>query len=206
MKKYILPLMVSLSLALASPLVFAQSSDSNHQNGPRASYHNSSHKTSSRHHDRNRSHDRTTSGHFQRRYDRSYNRGYSQHQNRYHSQRYQRSIHNQRGYGTTRIIYTFPQHSNYRTYNGYYNRSYIPSRYNSPRYYQGNRYVYHSGRYFDKCSSNDQQLATAMGLILGGAIGNQVSNSNQGTVAGAIIGGVIASQISKNNTPRYACY
>lgn len=196
MKKYILPLMVSLSLALASPLAFAQSHDSGQQNNTRASYHNTSNRYHDRHHDRNRSHDRYDN----RRYD---NRRYS-YNNR--TQRHHQPVYNQRGYrSTTRIVYTFPQNSNYRTYNGYYNRSYIPSRYNSPRYYQGGRYVYHSGRYFDQCSNNDRQLATAMGLILGGVIGNQVSHSNQGSVAGAIIGGVIASQISNQNSRHY-CY
>lgn len=116
---------------------------------------------------------------------------------RYHDRRYDNRnqrvivVPNQRPY------YQSPNYD-YRRYNGYYNRSYIPTRYNSPQYYYGSRYIQHNGRYYDQCSNNDRQAAAAVGVVLGGLVGNQISDSTGGTVAGAIIGGMIANEVARD--------
>ena len=86
----------------------------------------------------------------------------------------------------------------YYTNDGYYRSGgyndgyYSSNRYNN--YYYGSRYVRHNGRSYDQCSSSDRNAAAAVGLILGGVIGNQVSDSPAGAAIGAIIGGAVARE------------
>jgi len=106
-------------------------------------------------------------------------------------------------YETPRYTY-----DNYRYSNGYYNRSYVPTRYNSPQYYYGDSYVYQGHRYYDQCSNSDTKaIATVLGAVLGGALGNQVSDSRAAPAVGAVLGGLVAGELVKNNRhDRYSCW